>query len=55
MDIVVTPMKIEDKIYVAGHNGLLGSAVVRRLGEEGYRNLILKTSSEGDLRDSVQV
>ena len=55
MDIVVTPMKIEDKIYVAGHNGLLGSAVVRRLGEEGYRNLILKTSSEVDLRDSVQV
>ena len=48
-------MKIEDKIYVAGHNGLLGSAVVRRLGEEGYRNLILKTSSEVDLRDSVQV
>jgi len=55
MDIVVTPMKIEDKIYVAGHNGLLGSAVVRRLGEEGYRNLILKTSSEVDLRDSPQV
>ena len=55
MDIVVTPMKIEDKIYVAGHNGLLGSAVVRRLGEEGYRNLILKTSSEVDLRDSAQV
>ena len=48
-------MKIEDKIYVAGHNGLLGSALVRRLGEEGYRNLILKTSSEVDLRDSVQV
>ena len=48
-------MKIEDKIYVAGHNGLLGSAVVRRLGEEGYRNLILKTSSEVDLRDSPQV
>tara|TARA_Y100001973_G_scaffold13922_2_gene19813 strand:+ start:1324 stop:2274 length:951 start_codon:yes stop_codon:yes gene_type:complete len=55
MDIVVTPMRIEDKIYVAGHNGLLGSAVVRRLGEEGYRNLILKTSSEVDLRDSSQV
>ena len=55
MDTAVTLMKIEDKIYVAGHNGLLGSALVRRLGEEGYRNLILKTSSEVDLRDSVQV
>ena len=55
MDIVVTPMKIEDKIYVAGHRGLLGSAIVRKLGEGGYRNLILKTSDELDLRDQVQV
>ena len=55
MDIAATLMKIEDKIYVAGHKGLLGSAVVRRLGQDGYRNLILKTSKELDLRDSVQV
>jgi len=48
-------MKIEDKIYVAGHRGLLGSAIVRKLGEGGYRNLILKTSDELDLRDQVQV
>ena len=48
-------MKIENKIYVAGHRGLLGSAIVRKLGEGGYRNLILKTSDELDLRDQVQV
>ena len=55
MGIAVTLMRIEDKIYVAGHNGLVGSALVRRLGQSGYRNLILKTSKELDLRDSVQV
>ena len=40
MDMVVTPMKIEDKIYVAGHRGLLGSAIVRKLREKNYRNNI---------------
>ena len=39
------------KIYVAGHRGLVGSAIVRMLTEEGYRNLILRASSELDLRD----
>ena len=48
-------MKIEDKIYVAGHTGLLGSSLVRRLGEDGYRNLVLKTSNELDLRDPNKV
>ena len=37
------------KIYVAGHRGLVGSAIVRRLQSEGYNNLILKTSAELDL------
>ena len=55
VDIAVTPMKIEDKIYIAGHRGLLGSAVVRKLGEQGYRNLVLKTSDELDLRNHDQV
>ncbi len=38
-------------IYVAGHRGLVGSAVVRRLEAEGYHNLLTRTSSELDLRD----
>jgi GDP-L-fucose synthase len=37
------------KIFVAGHCGLVGSAVVRRLQAEGYRNLVLRTSKEVDL------
>lgn len=39
------------KIYVAGHRGLVGSAIVRRLRAEGYGNLLLRTSAELDLRD----
>lgn len=42
-------MNKDSKIYVAGHNGLVGSAIVRRLKEEGYTNLIFKTSKELDL------
>lgn len=38
------------KVYVAGHRGLVGSAIVRRLRSEGYDNLVLRTSSELDLR-----
>lgn len=44
-------MKIEDKIYVAGHKGLVGSAVVRKFRELGYKNLILKNRSDLDLSD----
>lgn len=40
---------------MAGHNGLVGSALVRRLEAEGYRNLILRSSSELDLRDGRAV
>ena len=42
-------------IYVAGHSGLIGSAVVRRLGYEGYRALITRRHSELDLRDAGRV
>ena len=55
MDIVVTPMKIENKIYVAGHRGLLGSAIVRKLREKNYRNIVFQSSDELDLRDQFQV
>jgi GDP-L-fucose synthase len=48
-------MQFSDKIYVAGHTGLLGSALVRRLQAAGYGNLLLKTHSELDLADAHAV
>lgn len=48
-------MNKEAKIYVAGHRGMVGSALVRKLKTEGYSNLIFKISSELDLRDSAAV
>jgi GDP-L-fucose synthase len=46
-------MEIGAKIYVAGHRGLVGSALVRRLERAGYRSLVLRTSAELDLRDQA--
>jgi GDP-L-fucose synthase len=43
------------RIYVAGHHGLVGSAIVRKLRAEGYRNLILRASRELDLRNQAAV
>jgi GDP-L-fucose synthase len=43
------------KIYVAGHRGMVGSAIVRKLEEEGYDNLVLRTSTELDLRSQEGV
>lgn len=43
-------MEKDAKIYVAGHRGMVGSAIVRCLEENGYHNLILRTSGELDLR-----
>ena len=48
-------MDKEAKIYVSGHRGMVGSAIVRRLEKEGYGNLVLKTSSQLDLRNQGQV
>lgn len=48
-------MKKDTKIYVAGHHGMVGSALMRALREEGYDNLITATSSELDLRDQSAV
>lgn len=42
-------MDKKSKIFVAGHRGMVGSAILRSLEEEGYRNIIFKTSSELDL------
>lgn len=44
-------MKPDSRIYVAGHRGMVGSAIVRRLKANGYENLVLRTSGELDLRD----
>lgn len=48
-------MEKEAKIYVAGHRGMVGSAIVRQLQKGGYHNLVLKTSKELDLRRQDQV
>jgi len=42
-------MKKDSKIYIAGHTGLVGSAILRRLQSQGYSNLILRTHQELDL------
>ncbi|MBI0581446.1 MAG: GDP-L-fucose synthase [Methanomassiliicoccales archaeon] len=48
-------MDKDARIFVAGHRGLVGSAIVRRLEREGYRDLLLRTSKELDLRRQVDV
>ena len=48
-------MEKNSKIYVAGHRGLAGSAIVRKLKKEGYENLLLRTSAELDLRNQQAV
>lgn len=48
-------MNKSDKIYVAGHNGLIGSAIVRRLENDGYTNIITRSHSELDLTDQSSV
>jgi len=48
-------MKKGAKIYVAGHRGLVGSAIIRKLKKEGYNSLVYRTSSELDLRRQEKV
>ena len=48
-------MEKDAKIYVAGHRGLVGSAIMRKLKKEGYNNLVYRTSSELDLRRQKKV
>jgi len=48
-------MNTSDKIYVAGHRGMVGSAIVRKLKAEGFNNFVLKTSKELDLRNQAIV
>ena len=48
-------MEKSSKIYIAGHRGMVGSAIVRRLEENGYTNIIYRTSAELDLRNQAAV
>ncbi len=48
-------MKRDEKIFVAGHEGMIGSAILRRLKKDGFTNLFIRTSSELDLNNQKMV
>ena len=48
-------MNQNDKIYIAGHKGLVGSAIVRQLDKLGFSNLLMRTHKELDLTNQAQV
>ncbi|MDC1455967.1 GDP-L-fucose synthase [Flavobacteriaceae bacterium] len=48
-------MKFTDKIYIAGHTGMVGSAILRKLINEGYKNIITASSKDLDLRNQMSV
>ena len=48
-------MNKEDIIYIAGHAGMVGSAISRKLIQSGFNNIIVKSSSELDLREQKAV
>ncbi len=48
-------MNKQDKIYIAGHRGMVGSAILRALQAQGYSNFLLRTSGELDLRNQLAV
>lgn len=48
-------MNLDSKIYIAGHRGLVGSALLRSLAAKGYHNLVLRTHAELELRDQAAV
>ncbi len=48
-------MDLNSKIFVAGHQGMVGSAILRKLQQDGYKNIIIKTRSELDLLDQKAV
>ena len=55
MNEIKASMKKSSKIYVAGHNGMVGSAIVRRLRSSGFDNLLLRSRQELDLTDQSSV
>jgi len=48
-------MKKDSKIYIAGHRGMVGSAVMRKLNSEGFQNLVFRSSTELDLKNQAAV
>ncbi len=48
-------MELNSKIFVAGHNGMVGSAIVRKLSDLGYNNILTKSRKELDLTNQFQV
>jgi len=47
-------MKVESKIYVAGHRGLVGSAIMRALKKQGFKNVVTREFPDLDLRNPKQ-
>lgn len=48
-------MDLKDKVYIAGHYGLVGSAIVRQLETRGFTNFLMRTHKELDHTNQVQV
>jgi GDP-L-fucose synthase len=48
-------MELKDKIYIAGHRGLVGSAIVKQLKSRGFDNLVMRTHNELDLTNQAEV
>jgi GDP-L-fucose synthase len=48
-------MEKKDKIYIAGHRGMVGSAIMRRLQKDGFTNIVTRTSAELDLKEQAAV
>ncbi|MDI1353673.1 MAG: GDP-L-fucose synthase [bacterium] len=48
-------MEVTSKIYIAGHRGMVGSAILRNLQKKGFQNFVFRTSDELDLRDQEKV
>lgn len=55
MQVFTNDMEKNSKIYIAGHRGMVGSAISRRLVKEGYNNIVTRTSAELDLRNQQAV
>ena len=51
----MSKLKKDDKIFLAGHNGMVGSAIERKFTQEGFKNILTFSSKELDLRDQLSV
>ena len=51
--MIPCPLNLDSKIYIAGHRGLAGSAIVRELQRQGYTNLVMRTHADLDLEDAA--